>query len=115
METLKLYYSNAWEYEFLKMPKFLFEHDEFAEVSFKAKMLYAALLDRSALSARNGWRDKNNRVFIKYTLSEACEFLCCSIPTAVKLFRELEEVGLIEKKKGRKGGPDRIYVMVFIE
>ena len=114
MDSLKLYYKKAWEYEFYKLPKFLFEREEFEEMSFRAKLLYAALLDRSSVSEKNGWIDRRDNVFIKYTLNEACEFLSCSLPTAVKVFRELEEAGLIEKKKGRKGGADKIYVLVFI-
>ena len=115
MEMINLYYNINWDYEFIKLPKFLFEHDRFAEMSSNAKILYAGLLGRSSLSAKNGWKDKNNKVFIKYTLSDACSFLSCSLPTAIKVFRELEDLGLIEKVKGKKGGPDKIYVMVYID
>ena len=36
-----------------------------------SKMLYGILLDRMSLSAKNGWIDKNGRVYIIFTIDEA--------------------------------------------
>lgn len=42
------------------------------------KLLYGLMLDRMSLSARSGWFDDENRVFIKYALKSIMEDLNCS-------------------------------------
>lgn len=111
---LLMYYSEHFECDFMKLPKFLFSDREAKELSLNAKVLYAALLDRSKLSSRNGWIDKNNNVFVRFTLADVCELLSCTTPTAIKTYKELEKIGLVEKKKGKKGYADTIYVMSYI-
>lgn len=115
MGMVSIFRGIRWDYDFLKMPKFLFEEDIFTDLTSNAKLLYTALLDRSALSAKNGLCDKKNIVFVWFSLKEACELLRCSLPTAVKAYAELKEIGLIEKQKGRKGGPDKIFVKVYVD
>ena len=109
------FYRPLFEYEFIKVTKFLFDHEEFKGMSSNAILLYSALLDRSSLSAKNKWRDSLGRIFVNYTMREACDFLKCSLPTAVKTFKEIEELGLIERKKDKKGGADRIFVKICID
>lgn len=111
---LLMHYNEHFECDFIKLPKFLFNEREARELSLNAKVLYAALLDRSKLSSRNGWVDKENRVFVRFTLSDVCTLLSCTTPTAIKAYKELEKIGLIEKKKGRKGYADTVYVMSYI-
>ena len=41
-------------------------------------MLYGILLDRMSLSAKNGWIDKNGRVYIIFTIDEAKMALNCA-------------------------------------
>ena len=77
------------------------------------KTLYGILLDRMSLSARNGWLDKAGRVFIIYTVQEVQDSLGCADKKATKLLRELEEYGLIERKRRGLGKPDLIYVKNF--
>ena len=62
-------------------------------------MLYGLLLDRMGLSAHNGWLDDNGRVFLYFTQEEAMTMLDCGKDKATKLFRELEGIGLMERKK----------------
>ena len=66
-----------------------------------------------SLSARNGWLDKAGRVFIIYTVQEVQDSLGCADKKATKLLRELEEYGLIERKRRGLGKPDLIYVKNF--
>ena len=71
------------------------------------------LLDRMSLSAKNGWLDEQGRVYIIYTVREVQESLCCAEHKAVKLFRELEQADLIERKRRGLGRPSLIFVKNF--
>ena len=66
-----------------------------------------------SLSAKNGWLDEQGRVYIIYTVREVQESLCCAEHKAVKLFRELEQLDLIERKRRGLGRPSLIYVKDF--
>ena len=66
-----------------------------------------------SLSAKNGWPDEQGRVYIIYTVREVQESLCCAEHKAVKLFRELEQANLIERKRRGLGRPSLIYVKNF--
>jgi hypothetical protein len=39
---------------------------QFKNLSTDAQLLYGLLLDRMGLSAKNGWHDEQNRVYIYY-------------------------------------------------
>ena len=90
---------------------------EFRHLSTEAKLLYGMMLDRMGLSARNGWFDDFDRVYIYYTIDEIMEDLCCGHNKAVRLLAELDTkgVGLIERKKQGQGKPTMIYVRQFVE
>lgn len=53
-------------FTFYRVPKVLFTNERFWNISADAKMLYGILLDRMSLSAKNGWIDKNGRVYGGY-------------------------------------------------
>lgn len=118
-ETLNLdyYYGTESEsYSFYRIPKILILDERFSTVSIEAKFLYGLMLDRMGLSMKNGWLDKDNKVFIYFTLEDAVNKLGCSTTKAVKLFSELDTVkgiGLIERKKQGQGKPTIIYVKSF--
>ena len=52
-------------------------------------------------------------MYIIYTVREVQESLCCAEHKAVKLFRELEQLDLIERKRRGLGRPSLIYVKDF--
>ena len=110
------YGGEAEQYSFYRVPKVLFTNPHYKTVSVEAKVLYGLLLDRMALSVRNGWFDSDNRVFIYFTLEDAVELLGCGKDKAIKLFKELDQdggIGLIERKKQGQGRPTKIYVKNF--
>ena len=112
--TLDYFYGQAGElFSFFRIPKALFQEQRFQNLSTDAKILYGILLDRMSLSAKNGWRDEQGRVYIIYTVREVQESLCCAEHKAVKLFRELEDIGLVERKRRGLGRPSLIYVKDF--
>ena len=63
--TLDYFYGQTGElFSFYRIPKALFQEQRFQSLSTDAKTLYGILLDRMSLSVKNGWLDKQNRVFI---------------------------------------------------
>ena len=69
--TLDYFYGQAGElFSFYRIPKALFQEPRFQSLSTDAKTLYGILLDRMSLSVKNGWLDKQNRVFILFTIED---------------------------------------------
>lgn len=104
---------DAVRYAFYRIPKALITDPLYRSVSTDAKLLYGLLLDRMELSMKNRWLDEQNRVFVFYTILSIQADLCCCKEKACKLLRELENAGLIEKKRQGQGDPSRIYVKRF--
>ena len=64
-------------FSFYRIPKLLFTDSRFSSLSAEAKTLYGILLDRMELSMKNGWFDKQNRVYLFFTVQEIQESLGC--------------------------------------
>ena len=112
--TLDYFYGQSGElFSYFRIPKALFQDHRFRQLSTDARTLYGILLDRMSLSVKNGWLDEQGRVYIIYTVREVQESLCCAEHKAVKLFRELEDIDLIERKRRGLGRPSLIYVKDF--
>ena len=112
--TLDYFYGQTGElFSFYRIPKALFQEQRFQSLSTDAKTFYGILLDRMSLSAKNGWLDEQNRVFIIFTIEDVKRSLCCADNKATKLLRELEEFGLIERKRRGLGRPSLVYVKNF--
>ena len=111
---LDYFYGQSGElFSYFRIPKALFQDSRFRQLSTDARTLYGILLDRMSLSAKNGWLDEQGRVYIIYTVREVQESLCCAEHKAVKLFRELEQIDLIERKRRGLGRPSLIFVKNF--
>ncbi len=111
------YGTEADTFTFYRIPKLLVTHSYFDNVSNDAKMLYGLMLDRMSLSAKNGWFDEENRVFIKFSIKDAMKLLKIGKNKAIKLFAELDTVdgvGLIERRNQGQGKPAVIYVKSFM-
>lgn len=107
----------AEQYSFYRVPKILFTAECFRPLSCEAKVLYGLLLDRMSLSIKNRWFDKEDRVYIIFTVEEIAELMNCGTQKAVKLLKELDTdkgIGLIEKKRLGLGKPNVIYVKNFM-
>ena len=106
----------AEQFSFYRVPRLLIKDARFRELSSDAKLLYGLMLDRLALSIKNGWLDEENRVYIHYTMDSIMEDLGCAKEKCAKVIAELDSkkgIGLIEKKRQGLGKPDIIYVKNF--
>lgn len=101
------------QFSFVKVPKLFFTDKRFSKLSYGAKILYGLLLDRMSLSRKNKWIDKNKRVYVIYTIESIREDFNVSKTVAVKFMKELEDFGLIERKK-RPNVAAMIYVKNFV-
>jgi len=117
MEKLNLAYltvSSAKSYSFYMIPKELIDNPIFDSLGYGAKILYGLMLNRASLSAINpDFVDGKGNVYIIYTVEQVMADLRCSTKTAVKMFSQLENIGLIERHKHGQGKPATIYVKDF--
>lgn len=118
MEKLQLEYlkpAQARGYDFYLIPKLLIDHEAFDSIDYGAKILYGLMLSRASLSATNVERftDEAGRLFIIYTVEQVIEDMRCSKPTAIKMIKQLDDIGLIEKKRQGQGKPSIIFVKDF--
>ena len=112
--TFEYFYGRESDlFSFIRVPKALFKEERFKRLSAESKLLYGLLLDRMCLSAENGWLDEKNRVYIVFTIEEVQDELNCGSKKAVAIMKELEECGLIEKKRQGLSKPNLIYVKNF--
>ena len=107
------YEEQSESYSFYRIPKMLFTEEIFETLSTDAKVLYGLLLDRISLSRENGWLDDAGRVYVYYTIKNVKKSMRCANTKACGLLRELDEFGLIERKKQGLGKPTIIYVKDF--
>ena len=108
------YGKEADQYSFFKIPKILYTDSIFKTLSSDAKVLYAILLDRMSLSMKNGWLDKESKVFIIFTIDEIEETMNIGRNKAINIMKEIQDFGLIEKKRRGLGKPNIIYVKNFL-
>lgn len=110
MNKLNLNYmqpQSARGYRYLVVPKELIENPAYSGLDFGAIILYAKMLERAGLSARNEdkFLDENGRLFIIYTVEQMERDLQRSHPTIVKLTKQLADIGLIQKVRQGQGKP----------
>ena len=98
---------------FIRIPKVLFTSPLYQDLTNDARMLYGMILDRMALSKKNGWRDETGRIFIYFTLKEIESQLFVGHVKAVQLLDSLEGHSLIRRIRQGMGRPSRIYPRRF--
>jgi DNA-binding transcriptional regulator GbsR (MarR family) len=108
-----------WFYEtelsYFQLPKTLFTNRMYRELSLRAKVCYALLLERAKLSYSNGWRDCNGEIYVYYSLKNLAEILDCTESSCAKAYRELENAKLCKRKLQGQGRPARVVVCPVIE
>ena len=99
---------------FIRMPRALM-NEVYNDIPAEVKYLYSLMLDRVSLSMRKGWRDEDGRVYIYFTLKDAERHLDVGKNKAVNLFKRMEELDLIHRRKQGQGKPARVYVRRFVK
>ena len=84
------YGAEAEQFSFYRVPRLLIKDERFKGLSSDAKLLYGLMLDRMALSMRNGWFDEENRAYIHYTIENIMDDLGCAKATCVKVIDRTE-------------------------
>ena len=82
----------------------------------RAMILYAILADRQELSRKTGdkYHDKDG-YYIIYTITDICAVLGIGERTAKYALAELEDAGLIERRKQGRTKPQKIYVQDIVK
>ena len=94
---------------FFMYPRFLLETD----LSDTARLVYILLLDRARLSQTNPqWQDETGRVFVYYTIPHLAEASGRGQTGVKAALGQLEEAGLIFRKRQGMGNPSRIYIRI---
>ena len=114
MKLEYFYGRESEQFAFYRIPKLLIKSPKFEKLSDSAKILYGLMLDRMSLSVKNGWFDEVNRAYIVFTIEKVKDDMNCKDGKAVKLMKELEKFGLIDRIKHGQGKPAIIYVKKFI-
>ena len=91
---------------YLPYPRFLLQ----ADLTQTAKLLYTLLLDRATLSQSNGWLDESGRIYLVFPIEKIAAALDRSPMTVKNALSELEDAGLIERRRSGFSKPNRIYV-----
>ena len=99
---------------FIRIPRALM-NEVYSDIPAEVKYLYSLMLDRVSLSMRKGWRDEDGRVYIYFTLKDAERHLDVGKNKAVNLFKRMEELDLIHRRKQGQGKPARVYVRRFVK
>lgn len=108
------YGEEAEQFNFLMLPKFLLKEPRFSQLSDTSKILYSMMLERMSLSRKKGWFDDQGRPYIYYSIDYAKQETGHSKPTVIKAMKEIEEIGLIERKKQGQGKPTIVYVKKYV-
>lgn len=112
------YNREAEQYIHYQMPKIMFEREQFAPLSLNAKFLYCLLFDKAKQSCKNGFVDKDGKVYVYFAQKELTEIIGCGRTKITEYFNELDSakggIGLIERVKNIGiGKNDKIYVKNF--
>ncbi len=100
------------DYPFIRYPRALIDNPVFFNISLEARTVLAMILDRTELSKINSDRfsDKNGDVFVVLTIEEIRKKSHCSSEKAIRIFRELENAGMIKRYRRTRSTPYRIYL-----
>ena len=113
-ELFDYFYGNEnGQFLFLQLPLAFIKDVKFKKMSDSVKIAYSLMLNRTSLSAKNGWLDEHGRVYIIYTIEEIMSDLNCGKEKAVKVMKDLREIGLIKTIRRGLTKPNLIYVMNF--
>lgn len=104
------YINDINQNNFITLPLSLVITKKYKKLSSDSKLFYGLLIRRQYLSLKNNWFDEKNRVYLIFSIEEIIEVIGVGKNTAIKMLKELEDFGLIEKKRRGQGLPSLIYL-----
>ncbi|MCL2402281.1 MAG: replication initiator protein A [Oscillospiraceae bacterium] len=113
MRDSYFYPSDHEAFEFIMVPKALYEDAHYKGLPSGCVILYSLMLNRVSLSQQNNWFDEQLRVYIFFTIAEIMKIFSCAREKAVTMLETLQLIGLVEKKRQGLGKPNRLYVKKF--
>ena len=114
LELKNLTANSARSYNFYQIPCEIIDNPAFDGIDYGSKILYGRMLSRASLSSKNrDFIDENGDVYIVYKIEEIQADMRCGSQLAVKMVKQLSDIGLIEKKVRGQGKPTLIYVKDF--
>ena len=96
---------------YYKIPFAFLENEKYSDLTATEMLVYGVLYARYDLSNRNGRFTDEDGVYVIYTVRGLMNYVgISSTATAVKALKNLEEHGLLIRKKGGMGQPDKVYI-----
>lgn len=89
---------------YIPFPRFLMD-DCFAELGNDAKVLYTLMLDRASISKVNDYTEDDGTIRLYFTVEQAQKKLHRSRQSVTRIFQQLENSGLICRRKQGLGRP----------
>lgn len=96
---------------YIQLWRCLLSNSEYSELSLEAVVCYCVLADRHRLSQKTGYQDTNGRLCVVYPQESLGIILRCKRKKVAKVLLELEECGLITRRRQGINKPDAIYVI----
>lgn len=89
---------------YIPFPRFLMD-DCFTGLGNDAKVLYALMLDRASISKVNDYTEDDGTIRLYFTVEQAQKKLHRSRQSVTRIFQQLENSGLICRRKQGLGRP----------
>lgn len=86
-------------------PRFLTD----VEISSTAKLLYVRLLDKTVSEKET---DNKGYLYTRFPIKEQMAALSKSDATVKRALLELEQAGLLERRRQGRGRPNKLYILV---
>ena len=80
------------------------------DLASTAMLIYAVLLDRATLSQKNHYADEDGRVYVIYPIEHLAETFGISDTAVKRHLRQLEDNGLILRRRTARNRPNHIYL-----
>lgn len=95
---------------FYRVPKALFEDEQYSQMKAESILAYGILKDRFELSLKNGWIDDVGDVYLIYKNGDLQRMLRASEKKVIAIKKELNAFGLLEEVRQGLHRPNLLYI-----
>ncbi|MGR8822811.1 replication initiator protein A [Leuconostoc citreum] len=95
---------------FYRVPKALFENDQYSKMMPESKLAYAILKDRFELSLKNDWIDDVGDVYLIDKNGDLQRMLNVGEKKVIAIKKELNAFGLLEEERQGLNRPNLLYI-----